>query len=397
MPTTTNPLRRALKRLPVAIFGILFAFLVLEIAIRLLYGALPNGLQIALRFVHLTPFTEVRLAPLPLWQEDATYQMIVAPDVRNVEQVGSLSVRFRVDSYAWWGGRVGFRTPPPENGAIAAAALGDSHTFCFTDADQCWVTLLSARMGVSIANLGQPVTGARSHARRYFDFVAKPELGLTQPKLVLWQFFGNDYNDDYGLALLDGTAQTPPRVPTATPDDSPLAAWLRQYSATFALLEALGRANDPQNTLFVDPYRVIAGQIDIAFGRPYLREAFNMAEARNLEGEQLSQAAIKGTQQLVEANGGRFVVILVPTKEETYRHLTAPYLGDEYLEQLAAPRLRLLAFCAAENITCFDLTAGLTARALQGQQLFFRDDIHLNAEGNRALAELVGDFLARNP
>ncbi len=397
MPTPIRPLQRIAKRLPVALFGILFAFFVLEIALRLLYGVLPSGLQIALRFVHLTPFGEARLAPLPLWQEDAAYQMIVTPDVRHVEQVGSLSVRFRVDSYAWWGGRVGFRTPPPENGVVEAAALGDSHTFCFTDADQCWVNLLGAQLGVNIANLGQPVTGAESHARRYFDFVAKPELGLVQPKLVLWQFFGNDYNDDYGLALLNGTAQTPPNPAAATASDSPLAAWLRQYSATFALLEALGRANDPQNLRFVDPYRVIAGQIDIAFGRPYLREAFDMAEARNLEGEQLSQAAIRRTRQLVEANGGRFVVILVPTKEETYRHLTAPYLGDAYLEQLAAPRLRLLAFCAAEKLTCLDLTADFTARALQGQLLFFRDDIHLNAEGNRALAESVGSFLAGNP
>lgn len=79
-------------------------------------------------------------------------------------------------------------------------ALGDSHTFCFTDAQDCWVDLLSARLGVPIANLGQPVTGSESHACRYFSFVANPDLGLRQPRLVLWQFFGNDYNDDYGLA-----------------------------------------------------------------------------------------------------------------------------------------------------------------------------------------------------
>ncbi len=389
-------MKRLLSRLAIIILSVIFAILLLEVAIRLSYSALPSALQIALRFVHQTPFTEARLAPLPLWQEDMTYQMVVTPEARNVEQVGSLSVRFRVNTYAWWNGHIGFRTPPPEDGDVKAVALGDSHTFCFTDEQDCWVNLLSARLGVPIANLGQPVTGSESHARRYYSFVANPALGLRQPRLVLWQFFGNDYNDDYGLAVLNGTARTPPNVAPPAPAELPLAAWLRQYSAVFALLQALARADDPQMTLFVDPYRVTAGRVDIAFGRPYLAEAFDMRQARNLEGEALSQAAILRTRNLVEANGGRFVVILMPTKEEVYRHLTEPYLGAAYLDQLAAPRLRLLTFCAAERLTCLDLTPALSARAQQDQQLFFGDDIHLNALGNRAVAEIVADFLAQD-
>lgn len=388
-------MKRLLSRFAIIISSVIFAVLLLEIVIRLSYGALPSALQIALRFVHQTPFTEARLAPLPLWQEDTTYQMVVKPEARNVEQVGSLSVRFRVNTYAWWNGHIGFRTPPPEDGDVKAVALGDSHTFCFTDEQDCWVNLLSARLGVPIANLGQPVTGSESHARRYYSFVANPALGLRQPRLVLWQFFGNDYNDDYGLAVLNGTAQTPPIVAPPAPAESPLAAWLREYSAVFALLQALANADAPQMRLFVDPYRVTAGQVDISFGRPYLAEAFDMRQARNLEGESLSRAAILRTHDLVEANGGRFIVLLMPTKEEVYRHLTEPYLGAAYLDQLAAPRLRLLTFCAAERLTCLDLTPALSERAQQGQQLFFSDDIHLNALGNRAVAEIVADFLAQ--
>ncbi|PJF37066.1 MAG: hypothetical protein CUN49_02190 [Candidatus Thermofonsia Clade 1 bacterium] len=387
---------KLLSRLAILLTSIAITLLLLEIAIRAFYGALPSALQIALRFVHQTPFTEARLAPLPLWHEDATFQMVVAPEARDVEQVGSLSVRFRVSTYAWWNGHVGFRTPPPEDGAVQAVALGDSHTFCFTAEEACWVNLLSARLGTPIANLGQPVTGSESHARRYYSFVANPALGLKQPRLVLWQFFGNDYNDDYGLALLNGTAQTPPEATAPAPAEAPLSAWLRQYSAVFALLDALMRADDPQMRRFIDPYRVSTAQVDIAFGRPYLAEAFDMRQARNREGEQLSRAAILRTRTLVEANGGRFIVLLMPTKEEVYRHLTEPYLGTAYLEQLAEPRLRLLAFCAEAQLTCLDLTPELTARALQGQQLFFSDDIHLNAQGNRAVAEIVAAFLDRD-
>jgi hypothetical protein len=384
--------RSAARYLVAVLFGLALSLLIAETAVRLLYAWLPIGLQTALRNVHVTPFGDARLAPPPLWQSDLDYLNIVRPGAVNSLQAGSPTVTFHVTSYNWWGGRVGFRSPPPDDGNVQAVAIGDSFTFCYTELEDCWVTRVRQDTGLPLLNMGQPVTGSLSHARLYYDFVAKPELKLKQPRLVLWQFFGNDYNDDYGLADLNHTTKTPPQpTPTAAPlPQGALAVWLRENSAMYGILSALMR-RDPGVEQFVEPYHVRSGNVDLLFGSTYIRDSFDMTQARNQEGEQLSQKAILQTHDLVEKNGGRFVVLAFPTKEEVYRALTEPQMGKAALDGLAAPRLRLLDFCKAQNLTCLDLLPGLQAQA--GRQLYYANDSHLNSEGNRVVAALVSAFL----
>lgn len=389
-------LRRVATRLLLIAFGLLLAWLIAEIGVRALYGALPASLQIALRDVRLTPFGDQRLAPPPLWQADQDYLTIVRPGARDLLQAGSPTVLFPVSSYEWWGGRVGFRSPPPTDGNVEAIALGDSHTFCFTAAADCWVTLVGDALSIRLYNLGQPVTGSVGHARIYRDFVAKPDLGLKQPRLVLWQFYGNDYNDDYGLALLNGTARTPP--PPDQPADTPtigLQRWLLDHAAVYALIDALTRRN-PGVDIFVDPHRVIHQGVDISFGQRYIRESFDMSQPRNQEGESLTRAAILEALRLTADNRGHFVILVMPAKEEVYRALTLPVLGAEALDAIAAPRVNMLAFCMEERLTCFDLLPALQAQAEANVQVFFPTDTHLNATGNRVVAEAVSAFLRQS-
>jgi cell wall assembly regulator SMI1 len=58
---------------------------------------------------------------------------------------------------------------------------------------------------------------------------------------------------------------------------------------------------------------------------------------------------------------------------------------------IAAPRLRLLDFCKAQNLLCLDLLPGLQAQA--DQRIYYTNDSHLNAQGNRAAATLISTFL----
>jgi hypothetical protein len=387
-------LRSAARYLVAVLFGLALALLIAEAAVRLLYPSLPIGLQTALRNVHVTPFSDARLAPPPLWQSDLDYLNIVRPGAVNSLQAGSPTVTFHVTSYNWWGGRVGFRSPPPDDGNVQAVAIGDSFTFCYTELEDCWVTRLRQDTGLPLLNMGQPVTGSVSHARLYYDFVAKPELKLKQPRLVLWQFFGNDYNDDYGLADLNHTAKTPPQAtPNATPlPQGALVVWLRENSAMYGILSALIR-RDPGVEQFVEPYSIWSNGVELHFGSSYIRDSFDMTQAHNQEGEQLSQQAILQTRDLVEKNGGRFVVLAFPTKEEVYWWMTEPVMGKKEIEAIAAPRLRLLDFCKAQNLTCLDLLPGLRIQAEQNKQLYYPNDSHLNAEGNRAVAALVSAFL----
>jgi len=393
MSAASARIRGVVARLAAALLGLLFALLIVEVAVRLLFTSLPMNLQIALRDVRLSPFTDQRLETPPLWEADKDYQTIVRPGAVDSLQAGSHSVTFHVSSYAWWGGRVGFRSPQPTDGVVDAVALGDSFTFCFTEVNPCWVTLLRQSTGLNLLNLGQPVTGSVSHARLYYDFVAKPDLKLKQPRLVLWQFYGNDYNDDYGLAALGGTAKSPP-APAAQVRPLPqaaLAVWLRENSAIYLILSTLVRGKDAGVDKFVDPYHVQRDKLDLWFGQSYIRDAFDMSQPRNVEGEGLTHDAILQTRDTVEKNGGKFVILMIPTKEEVYRPLTEPLMGKATVDAIAAPRLRLLDFCKEQKLTCFDLLPELQAHA--DEQLYYPNDQHLNVAGNQVAAGAIGDFL----
>ncbi|HVO42692.1 MAG TPA: hypothetical protein VMT34_08720 [Aggregatilineales bacterium] len=384
-------LRTLLTRLTAMLFGLLLALLIIEVGLRLAYHSLSPRLQTALRDVRVSPFSDDRLAPPPLWRDDTRYLTIVTPGAQNSLQAGSPDVLFHVTSYSWWNGRVGFRSPPPTDGTLDAVALGDSFTFCFTELEDCWVTRVAAQTGIKIANLGQPVTGSMGHARIYQDFVSSI-TALKQPKLVLWEFYGNDFNDDYGLARLEGTNKIPPPAdPSGQVPDTGFKLWLRQHSILYTLIGTMRRGVDPGVEMFVDPYRVQANGIDIAFGQSYIRDAFNMAEPRNQEGEQLSYAAILATKATVEANGGKFIILLMPTKEEVYRPVTEPQMGKAAIDAIAEPRLRLITFCKAQTIICLDLFSALQAHS--SSQIYFPTDPHLTSEGNRVAAEAIVQFL----
>lgn len=370
-------------------FGLILALLITEIGLRLVYHSLPETLQIALRDVQITPFTDARLVPPPIWQPADYYQTITTPGLNNVLAYSSPDVSFHVTTYSWWNGSVGFRSAQPTDGHEDAVAVGDSFTFCFTEAADCWVTYVASHSGLSVANLGQPVTGSMSHARIFKTF-ALP----IKPPLVIWQFYGNDFNDDYGLAQLDGTAKTLPAPAPPPLPDSPVANWLRHNSTVYTLLSALIRRGQNQGVeQFVDPYHVTQGNLDLWFGQSYLRDALDMTNPRNLEGETDSQQALLDTQKLVQSYGGHLLILLFPTKEEVYQALTAPLMGQSAIDALGEPYQRLLTFCQAQNLTCVDLFPDLRAAANDGIQLYYPRDLHLNPKGNEVVGTAVVRYL----
>ena len=186
------------------VFG-LVAWLLAEVLLRVLFFALPPRLQLVLEEVRVTPFTERRLLPDPIWQPDIDYLTIARP-VTDFEQFGSAEVRFTVTTEQLWDQRGAFRTRQAlVDRYVDGVVVGDSFAFCFTDADDCWVNRLAQQTEHNLINLGMVSTGSVAHLRVLEDY------GLPlRPPLVIWQWYGNDANEDYGLAQLRGEAQTPP-------------------------------------------------------------------------------------------------------------------------------------------------------------------------------------------
>jgi hypothetical protein len=89
----------------------------------------------------------------------------------------------------------------------------------------------------------------------------------------------------------------------------------------------------------------------------------------------------------VERDGGRLLVLLMPTKEEVY----LPLLGETAVRPSELVRARLEPL----GVPVLDLGEALRARASRrGPALYFAVDGHPGPEGQAVLAEAVGSWLA---
>jgi hypothetical protein len=90
-------------------------------------------------------------------------------------------------------------------------------------------------------------------------------------------------------------------------------------------------------------------------------------------------------QHDVQAQGGRFVVLLVPSKEEIYAAREFP--------EVLRPWREVTAELAARRLPVLDLYPVFRHEALS-QPAFFRVDAHLNATGNRLVAESLATWIS---
>ncbi|MCS6835260.1 MAG: hypothetical protein NZ750_04495 [Anaerolineae bacterium] len=384
---------RALKIAAFFAFNALLSALLFEVGARLLANQLPGLMGQAARWAtYGTPYAE---SWTPAWVQNRDHYWALRPGLQDALQYGSPSVAFRLSTVELWpGGGIGFRTRPIDF-FVDGVVVGDSFGLCFTEQMDCWVDVLGQRLGLRLVNLSQPVTGSQSHARILRDF-AEP---LRAP-LVIWQFFGNDFNDDYGLAVFRKDMLPIDDEAASAAEEAGLRAWLRRHSAAWAVIETIlaGRVvNAPAGeALFVKPYSVRYGpnrEHVLHFGGQYELQALDMSRPQNQAGLKLSRAAFEEARNRVEAWGGQMVVVLIPTREEVYAPLTAPILGQQAIDQLASARLAMLSLCEALALRCYDALPDLRQAADEGVALYYSDDMHLNPLGNRVLAENLALWL----
>lgn len=385
--------RRRLKWFVIIIAWLIAIAVLLELGLRLFAAALPPHLQEVTHIVmHGVPFPE----PWDrAWTRNPDHYFILKPGLVNALQFGSPKVRFRVSTIELWdGGGIGFRTRPVSY-FVDAVVVGDSFGFCFTERADCWVTHLERESGLGIVNLSQPGTGSHSHLLILRDF-ATP---LT-PALVIWQFFGNDFNDDYGLFSASGKLASleEEKADDQTVDQpSGIQSWLRGHSALYAVLESIASGGqghrDTEAAQFDDRFSAtLPSGEQLRFGQTYEPSAMDMSREVNQAGYEISRAAFAAAQELISSWGGHLVVVLVPTREEVYRSVTAAAMGDE-LDKIGSARLAMLDLCAELKLVCYDALADLKNAAVTSELLYYSDDLHLNPLGNRVFAERLHGWL----
>lgn len=382
---TSAPPRRGVKALARAL-GLVFMFLLtwlsLEVLLRAGFDALPQGTQGVIQHVRRVPWSDEHIIPVFPYETSREFQARIPPGLDDYP-VHWGDAAFTFDTLRLWEGSAeGFRTQPPQ-WPMDLVAVGDSFAFCWTDFEDCWVEQLYARFGWHVMNLGIPGTGSMSH-----ELVISSYAVPMEPKVVIWQWYGNDYKDDYDHARLRGEVGAlagPPPPVSDVPDYGPLA----DYSAVYRLLrDALDR---PAEANASGEHFVTVNGREMLFNTRL--DTHNLSYEMVQYGWGRTLAALDAAHAVTDGMGAELVILLVPAKEEVYATWSQDLIGSETLNYLIEGRRALLDECAARGWRCIDPTDAFTIAINDGQTVYNAFDFHLDASGNRIVADLLGNYL----
>lgn len=381
-------MKKIAKIIGIILINLLIITIMLEILLRVFAPSLPGSVGVAVRWVTTgQPYQEEWTQA---WQQNIDHYWTLRPDIDNALQYGSPTVSFNMSTVELWDGAgIGFRTEPV-NYFVDAVVVGDSFGMCFTERADCWVEQFANQSNLGVVNLSQPVTGTTSHLRILRDF-GVPLLETNPEPLIIWQFFGNDFNDDYGLAVFRDEIE-------AIESDSAGDTEVRQWSALIAVAQTLFTGQfvgvPDSEALFVKPYRATYGDGNVLqFGGEYEQSAFDMSRELNQIGYAYSVEAFESAQDIASSLNANLVIVIIPTREEVYRDITVPIMGEEAVNRLQSARDAMLLLCEELSLNCFDAHDVFIEHANNGEALYFSDDMHLNPYGNQILAEALASHL----
>ncbi len=314
------------------------------------------------------------------------------------------SGQFRVDtpeySYTLRTDHAGFPNLEPWPASLDVAVLGNSLiTGAGVGHEGQFTTLLQQALGnKTVLNFGVHGAGTRHQLLAYRKYAAplRPRLVIATLWLT-WEIDNTlkfeDWLDDnprpdfttYRLSYkqehaVDETS-APTRAESLRGSLRELANRSRLLRAVLQRIKSLRGTREPIERVVLaeggvmylsarDEQRLMTG-----WRRP------GTPDIRNIFFEPLEQL-----QAEVESNGGQFLVVLFPSKEELF----AAEVFPEILEPVRQARIEL----AARHIPTLDLYPVLQNAGIS-QPVFFLIDMHPNARGHRIVADALAQWIAQ--
>lgn len=328
---------------------------------------------------------------------------------------------------------------------IDIAALGDSFTDAMTLAiDEAWPTRLERQTGMAVQNYGTAGFGPQQEL-----LTLKEYAGRHHPRIVVLAYFaGNDLFDAEAFdefTRTDGAVRRPVqgwqiKGVVSRADNwflvSALRAtgtWLSKLERAEARADATAPGGGSDRSRPTSTAEPLASRDGVAFDRgmfsasvnghglrwafmpPYLNTlTMTERELAARRGWMLTKQTIAEMQDFSRGIGARFVVMFLPFKSQVYlpwlaQSPAAPHLSSDlkfYLpdnpgtpdvtamlrNRLAQNRL-MRQFCDERGIALLDTTDALTARFLDGENVYFPDESHLNETGHAVVADALAAYL----
>jgi lysophospholipase L1-like esterase len=374
------------RRLAIALAALLLLALGGEILLRISPGAAEAALGIG----HAETARQIRAQ----WELAAT---TYAPDT----ELGALLAPLRRDAfdtpdfhYTLQTDHAGFTNREPWPSRADVAVLGDSLlTGTGVGIDGQFTSLLERRLdGRTVLNLGLPGGGTEHQYRTYRRYAAALEPDLVIAVLWLMWDIDNSVHFAHWLSEADGEDFTQYRFSYERTHRREATGPARIWQSAKELLgnsllvrAAYRRVNSLLGTdPTIDAVTLPNGDTIVLSARGQKRLAAGADRPDTPDLREVFFGPLQRLQSDVEAHGGRFLVVLVPSKEELYAADAFPEVlrtVDEVKAELEARQLPVL-----------DLYPAFRERA-QNTPPFYRIDAHLNALGNQIVADELESWI----
>jgi hypothetical protein len=330
-------------RLTALLIGLLLAFAIVEIGLRLTgmgFGNSPMEPDAFLHHVHPKNYSFIQEHPSG--------------------ELGGFKIEYNADGRVYGGEADG--EPLQESLPCRVAFMGDS----FTEAGQ-------VPYRASFPGLLDAAARGRCEVRNYGVRSYSPAIYLVQwtrdvrpwkPTHVFLLLFGNDVREDVSYMQTASVDQHGMPTAIAGPSDGWLVSQLRRsYTARFARLVFMRLSWMWQ--FRGQEHTIVSGVVE-----------------ENPELTRLSTDLVLELNRRVRAAGGRLIVMAVPSR---YR-----LMGDGKIVIGEDFHQKVKSWAAAHDVEFLDLFDAFQRGSRPEVQLFFRQDIHFTEEGNALAAAVIG-------
>lgn len=375
-----------------------FCIIIIEITISKFRGILPPPLKKVLsRRLNIKRYAETEMS---LCIADNLLEHRYKPGL-DIYVEGHPDFSYRVKTINFGKEDIGFRDDGLDSPPFAVA-IGDSFTWGVgVNGGEIWVERLEKMLGKDVFNMGYSYRFGSLQELRLFE-----RYGLRlKPRLVLWQFFLNDYYENIKFLEWEESGMDfkqwreflrEKNMPRNRKKFLGIRKFLEENSFFYRLGKWLIKKKLLHDYSYLEPLGIkfSSGQIDYVFHGWIFREG-DLALPQITRGCFLSQEAIQQAYELCKKIDATLVVVVVPAKEQAAWKFAGPLLlGDKAKEVDIDRPVRIIKdFCKKNYIPCLDLTSYFREKTEEGIQLYFREDGHWNKKGHALAAELVYRFL----
>lgn len=316
-------------------------------------------------------------------------------------------------SYSIWSNELGCFDRPYAQEKDISLLVGDSFTFAFAPFEDKWGTKLEAILGQRILKCGVGGYGTKQEMLKATSVISRMS---HPPKLIILGYFINDLEDDYlfpNATIVNGypvrandikdmeTGERVRREEVETGEDEIYGVgvypknvilkkvkwWaenhliiyqLTKYSLRPLLLNIPLIGNIAVDAKIVTPPSLAFSE------RPWVNNAWSSHLSYLLE-----------FKNIAEQQGARFLVVIIPYKEQVYPFLTS-WQGIDH----ERPQKILCQFFDQEGINYIDVLPSFIPFSNHvphmlkpDKDLYWRNDPHLNIRGNDLLSLLVSQYI----